>query len=57
MKKGRSKSIYVMTSQGSGAQKRKYPYTTSSNEKKSVKKQITRDKGNGKNMSSTSNAP
>ena len=38
MKKGRSKSISMMTTQGSGGQKRKYPYNTASNEKKYVKK-------------------
>ena len=33
MKKGRSKSISVVTTQGSEGQKRKYPYNTASNEK------------------------
>ena len=36
MKNGRSKSISVVTTQGSGGQKRKYPYNTTSNEKKNV---------------------
>ena len=57
MKKGRSRSIYVLTTQGSGGQKRKYPYNTTSNEKKYVKKQNTSVKGNDKNVHSTSNAP
>ena len=35
MKKGRSKSIYVLTTQDGGGQKRKYPYNTTSNEKMS----------------------
>ena len=38
VKKERSKSISMVTSQGSGGHKRKYPYTTFSNEKKHVKK-------------------
>ena len=33
MKKGRSRSIFIVTTQGSGDQKRKYPYNTVSNEK------------------------
>ena len=57
MKKGRSMSISIVTTQGSGDQKRKYPYNTASNEKKYVKKQNTGAKGNDKNVSSTSNAP
>ena len=50
MKQGRSRSIYVVTTQGSGGQKRKYPYNTASNEKKYVKKQNTGVKGNDKNV-------
>ena len=57
MKKGRFKSIPVLTTQDSGGQKRKYLYNTTSNEKKYVKKKNTDAKGNGKNVSSTSNAP
>ena len=57
MKKGRSTSIYVVTTQGNGGQERKYPYNTSSNEKRYVKKHNTSVKGNDKNVSSTSNAP
>ena len=57
MKKGRSKSISMVTTQGSGGQKRKYPNNIASNEKKYVKKQDTGAKGNGKNVSFTSNAP
>ena len=57
MKKGRSSSIYVVTTQGSGGQKRKYPDNTTSNEKKYVKNQNTSVKGNGKNVPATSNAP
>ena len=57
MKKGRSISISMVTTQGSGGKKRKYPNNTTSNEKKYVKKQDTGAKGNGKNMPSTSNAP
>ena len=38
IKKGRSRSIYVVTTQGSGGQKRKYTYNIASNEKKYVKK-------------------
>ena len=49
MKKGRSKSISMVTTQGSGDQKRKYPYNTTSNEKKYVKKQNNGVKGNDKN--------
>ena len=56
MKKGMSKSIYVVTTQGSGGKKRNYPYNTASNEKKYVKKQNTSVKGNDKNVSFTSNA-
>ena len=56
MKKGRSMSISMVTTQGSGGQKRKYPDNTTSNEKKYVKKQNTGAKGNGKNVPSTSNA-
>ena len=55
MKKGRS--ISLVTTQGSGGHKRKYPNNTASNKKKYVKKQNTGAKGNGKNVSSTSNAP
>ena len=57
MKKERSKSISVVTTQGSGGQKRKYPYNTTSNEKKYVKKQNTSVMGNDKNVPSPSNAP
>ena len=57
MKKGRSGSIYVMATQGSGGQKGKYPYNITSNEKKSIKKHNTGAKGNGKNVPSTSNTP
>ena len=57
MKKGRSRSISMVTFQGSGSQKRKYPYDTTSNEKNYVKKQNTSAKGNNKNVPSTSNAP
>ena len=57
MKKGRSKSISLLTTQDSGGHKRKYPYNIASNEKKYVKKQNTSAKGNGKNMPSISNAP
>ena len=62
MKKGRSKSIFVVTNQGGGVQKRKYPYTIASNEKKLVKKQNVGAKGNGakgngKNVPFTSIAP
>ena len=56
MKKGRSRSISLVTTQGSGIQNRKYPYNTTSNEK-CVKKKNTSSKGNDKNVSSTSNAP
>ena len=38
MKKGRSNSISVLTTQDGGGQNRKYPYNTTSNEKKYVKK-------------------
>ena len=44
MKNGRSKSISVVTTQGIRGQKRKYPYTITSNEKKTVKKQNTMPK-------------
>ena len=47
----------MVVTQGSGGQKRKYPYNTTSNEKKYVKKQNTNVNGNDKNVSSTSNAP
>ena len=57
MKKRRSKSFYVVTTQGSGGHKRKYPYNAASNEEKYVKKQNIGVKGNDKNVSSTSNAP
>ena len=57
MKKGRSKIISMVTTQGRGRKKRKYPNNTTSNEKKYVKKQDTGAKGNGKNVPSTSNAP
>ena len=57
MKKGRSRSISMVTTQGNRGQKRKYLYNTTSNEKKYVKKQNTSAKSNGKNVSSTSNAP
>ena len=33
MKKGRSISIYVVTTSGDGGRKRKHPYNTASNEK------------------------
>ena len=56
MKKGRSRSISLVTTQGSGSQTIKYPYNTASNEK-CVKKKNTSAKGNDKNVSSTSNAP
>ena len=56
MKKGRSMSISVVTIQGGGGEKRKYPYTAASNEKKHVKKQNADAKGNGMNVPSTSNA-
>ena len=46
-----------MTTQGSGGQKRMYPCTTTSNEKKPIKKQNTNVKGNGKNVSSNFNDP
>ena len=57
MKKGRSKSIYMVTTQGSRDQKRKYPYNTTSNEKKYVKKQNNGVKSNDRNVPSTSNGP
>ena len=57
MKKGRSKSIYLLTTQDGGGQKRKYPYNTTSNEKKYVKKKNIGAKGNDTNVSSTFNAP
>ena len=50
-------SISMVTTQGSGGQERNYPYNTASNEKKHVNKQNTGVKGNGKNVSSTSNTP
>ena len=50
MKKGSSRSISVVTIQGSGSQKRNTPSTASSNEKKSAKNQNTDAKGNGKYM-------
>ena len=56
MKKGRSKSIFVVTTQGSEGKNRKYPYTITSNGKKPIKKQNAPTKGNGKNVTSTSNA-
>ena len=56
MKKGRSRSIYVLTTLDGGGQNRKYPYNTASNEKNYVKKKNTGVKGNGKNVPSTSNA-
>ena len=52
MKKERSRSISMVITQGSGGQKRKYPYNTASNEKKYVKKQNTDVNGNDKNVSS-----
>ena len=55
--KRRSISIPVVTTKGSGGQKRKYPYNTTSNENKYVKKQNIGVKGNDKNVPSTSNAP
>ena len=57
MKKERSRSISVLTTQGGGGQKRKYPYNTAFNKKKYVKKQNTSAKGNSKNVPSTSNDP
>ena len=57
MKKGRSNSISMVTTLGSGGQKRKYPNNTTSNEKKYVKKQNTGAKGNDKYVPSTSNTP
>ena len=58
IKKGRSMSISMLTTtQDSRGQKRKYPYNTTSNEKQYVKKQNNGAKGNGKNVSSTSNVP
>ena len=56
MKKGRFRSISMVTTQGSGGQKRKYPTNTTSNEKKYAKKQNTGAMGNGKDVPSTSNA-
>ena len=50
MKKRRSRSISVLTTQDGGGQKRKYPYNIASNEKKYVKKQNIGAKGNGKNV-------
>ena len=38
IKKRRSMSISMVSTQGDGGQKRKYPYNTTSNEKKYVKK-------------------
>ena len=38
IKKRRLMSIYVVSTQGVEGQKRKYPYNTTSNEKKYVKK-------------------
>ena len=57
LKKGRSRSIFVLTTQDGGCQKRKYPYNIASNEKKYVKKHNIGAKGNGKNVPSTSNPP
>ena len=57
MKKGRSRSIYAVTTLGIEGYKRKYPYNTTSNEKKYVKKHNTSVKVNYKNVPSTSNAP
>ena len=57
MKNGRSRSISMVTTQGSEGRKRKYPYNTTSNEKKYVKKQNTGVKGNDKNVAYTSNSP
>ena len=42
MRKGRSRSISMVTTQGSEGKKRKYPNDTASNEKTYVKKQDTR---------------
>ena len=56
MKKGRSRSISMVTTQGCRGQKRKYPYNTASNEKKYVKKKNTSAKGNGINVPCISNA-
>ena len=47
----------MVATQGNGGQKRKYPYNTTSNEKKYVKKHNTGVKGNDKNVPSTSNSP
>ena len=57
MKKGRCRSVSMVTTQASGDQKRKYLNNTTSNEKKYIKKQNIGAKGNGKNVPSTSNAP
>ena len=57
MKKGRSRSISMVTTQGSRGKKRKYPNNTTSNKKKYVKKKDSGAKDNGKNAPSTSNAP
>ena len=57
MNKGRSRSIFMVTTQGSGGKKRKYPKNTTSNEKKYVKKKDIGAKGNGKNVPSIFNAP
>ena len=57
MKKERSMSIFLVTTKGSGGQRIKYPYNTSSNKKKYVKKQNTGVKSNDKNVPSTFNAP
>ena len=38
MKKGKFRNISMVTTQGSGDQKRKYSYNTASNENKYVKK-------------------
>ena len=57
MKKERSRIISMVTTQGCRGQKRKYPYSTASNEKKYVKKKNTGAQGNGMNVPSISNAP
>ena len=48
MKKGRSKSISMVTTQGSGVQKRKYP---------TIQLPMRRSMSRSKNVPSTSNAP
>ena len=57
MKNGRSRSIYVLTTQDGGGQKRTYPYNTTFNEKTYVKKHNTSAKANGKKVPYSFNAP